>query len=284
MGLVDLENQVVLKMKDTDGVETTRLAMYHFHDSASLGVTVTLEQVPAYPNKFFVEVDKITKPDTFAFFDLLSDDVQGANYKWIGPQRCYEDFPLARKHLKPAVRMVLVTEFKPFRMLLAASGWYTAPNTSLDSYCEYFGVAVEEGDREIEKVEKLALKLLACSDEEALVICLERLARMRGKKGCKELYQIDAALETFDKFDEEVVKQEITAMERHDEECENFGKAYAAKKKAFDEKADAGRWTSRASRGTRSTFQPLTWTPSTGTSPPARTSGGACKGEVATAI
>ena len=59
---------------------------------------------------------------------------------------------------------------------------------------------------------------------------------MRKKQGCKELYQMDAALETFDKFDEEVVKQEITSQERHEEECGSFAEDYKEKKKQTDEK------------------------------------------------
>jgi len=122
------------------------------------------------------------------------------------------------------------------RKVIAKNGFFMFPREIMERFGDYFGLEFEEGDSVVLMVFKLVLAILLCDEMEALQISHLRLARMRNKKGTKELMTIDAALETFDKFDEEVVKGEITACDRAEEEADAYGEAFRELSKATHEK------------------------------------------------
>jgi hypothetical protein len=140
------------------------------------------------------------------------------------------EYPVGARTLSPAIRMFVDGVFLPVKELAARNASWCMPKSEVAKYCAYWGVHLDAKASTYEVVHQAVMECLKVDDAKACDLCHRRLVNLdRALIFNQEVAQVDAAIETFDKNDQDDVNRAIARAERQKQERSAYNKEYVAR-------------------------------------------------------
>jgi len=235
--MFDLRHRFAFKKKDLPtGQERWYLPGTFFPDSCIVAWPLELKRVPLGEDDFFEPI-LVSQPTLLSIFDLAGDDIQACSFEWKSWVHQYMKYPRARGSWPPAVRLFPTTKPEPLRKVAARNAFWAMSKASVAKFSEHFGVAVEQGSSHLNLILTAVQGVLSCSEDAAIAISHSRIIALhRDTMMSQEIAQLDAAIETFDNFDQEKVVEEKKRAARRVDDRKELAEEYVERKRANDRK------------------------------------------------
>ena len=135
------------------------------------------------------------------------------------------EYPGAASTLSPAIRMFVGGVFLSVKELAARNAFWCMPKSEVAKYCAYWRAHLDANASTDEVVHTAVMECLKVDDARACDICHRRIVSLdKAAMFNQEIAQVDAAIETFDKNDQDDVNKAISRAERHTQERHAYSK------------------------------------------------------------
>jgi len=157
----------------------------------------------AHPKPQYVDLKKVAEPNLFSVLNW--DSIEAQRCEWRAPSQLRRDIPSLCKKAKCALRLVLVGERGPLKVIAAHAAFWDFDVALLILIAAMLKIRLDEAKTIIEILIRLIRVILGSTEAEALEIIKQRLVCSEEAPCAEEILNIEDARLCLQKGDQEKV-------------------------------------------------------------------------------